>query len=440
MAAGPGGENSVLSVIWQAFSGNYDAKSVFTQRLRSITLRSMNRLGEVARLFTKLGFTAFGGPAAHLALMEDETVRRRGWLDRQHFLDVVAAINFIPGPNSTQLAIHLGYLRAGFPGLVVAGLCFIVPAMLIIFPLAWLYVTFGRTPQVRDALIGINASVVAIVAAALWRFAKTGVKDWFSTGIVVVATSALLLADPQIAAGLKVHRFGLAPLAKWMIPGKTDLIILGLAAMTGAVWYGRAKVLPSIPLLLLPCAAISTLSPFVQMTLLFLKVGATIFGSGYVLVSYLQSGIVDQHGWMTQQQLLDAIAVGQVTPGPLLTTATFIGYFLGHVRFGGGVGGGIAGGLLATTAIFLPSFLLIAFLGPLLPKIRSNRMARGALDGMNAAVVALIFVTTIRLAGGAIKDRATLVIAMASLIALLLWNVNATWLILLSGLWGLVRI
>ena len=330
----------------------------------------MPHLAEISTAFLKLGFTAFGGPAAHISMMEQEFVEKRKWLTEQDLLDMVATINCIPGPNSTQLAIHLGYLRAGFPGLVVAGLCFIVPAMLIIFPLAWLYVTFGRTPQVRDALIGINASVVAIVAAALWRFAKTGVKDWFSTVIAVLATSALLLADPQIAVGLNVHRFGLAPLAKWMIPGKADLIILGLAAMAGAVWYGRPKVLPSIPLLLLPCAAITTASPFVQMTLLFLKVGATIFGSGYVLISYLQSGIVDQHGWMTQQQLLDAIAVGQVTPGPLLTTATFIGYFLGHVRFGGGISGGIAGGLLATTAIFLPSFLLIAFLGPLLPKIR----------------------------------------------------------------------
>ena len=398
----------------------------------------MSRLGEVARLFTKLGFTAFGGPAAHLGMMEDETVRRRGWLDRQHFLDMVAAINFIPGPNSTQLAIHLGYLRAGFPGLVTAGVCFIAPAMLIIFPLAWLYVTFGRTPQVREAFVGINACVVAIVAAALWRFVRTGVKDRFSAGIAGVATIALLLADPKITAGLRVHQSRLASFAEMMSGGKTDLIILALAAIAGAVWYGRPKGLPVLPMLL-PLAAISTGSPFVQMAMLFLKVGATIFGSGYVLVSYLQSGIVDQHAWMTQQQLLDAIAVGQVTPGPLLTTATFIGYFLGHVRFGGGVGGGLAGGLIATVAIFLPSFLLIAFLGPLLPKIRKNPVARGALNGMNAAVVALIFVTTIRLAGAALTNVSSIVIALGSLVALLVWNVNATWLILISGAFGVVR-
>ena len=401
----------------------------------------MSRLGEVARLFAKLGFTAFGGPAAHLALMENETVRRRGWLDRQHFLDMVAAINFIPGPNSTQLAIHLGYLRAGFPGLVVAGVCFIVPAMLIIFPLAWLYVTFGRTPHVREALVGINACVVAIVAAALWRFIKTGVKDRFSAGIAVLATGVLCLADPKLAACLHSHHQPLASFAERLGRGKTDLVILALAAMAGAMWYGKPKVSPSLPMLL-PLASLGATHAdpqFLQMSLLFLKVGATIFGSGYVLVRYLQSGIVDQQGWMTQQQLLDAIAVGQVTPGPLLTTATFIGYFLGHVRFGGGISGGLAGGMLATVAIFLPSFLLIAFLGPLLPKIRNNPIARGALNGMNAAVVALILVTTFRLAGAALTDIASLLIAVGSLLALLIWNVNATWLILISGLFGVMR-
>ena len=398
----------------------------------------MSRLPEVARLFTKLGFTAFGGPVAHLAMMEDETVNKRGWLDRRHFLDMVAAINFIPGPNSTQLAIHLGFLRAGVPGLVVAGICFIVPAVLIILPLAWAYVTYGHTPQIREALVGINACVVAIVAAALWRFARTGVKDRFSATIAALAVVGGFLADPVVARWLRTHHGVLAPFSEGLARGQGNLVILALAAMAGAIWYGQPKISSTLPAML-PLGILHADPHFVKMALLFLKVGATLFGSGYVLVSYLQAGIVDEYGWMTKTQLLDAIAVGQVTPGPLLTTATFIGYFLGHARFGGGVGGGIAGGLLATAAIFLPSFILIALLGPLLPAIRKNPTARGALNGMNAAVVAMIFVVCIRLGAAALTDVTTILIAVASLAALLIANVNATWLILLSGGAGVMR-
>lgn len=385
----------------------------------------MSPLAEVARVFTKLGFTAFGGPAAHLALMEDEIVHRRHWLDRQHFLDMVAAINFIPGPNSTQLAMQLGFLRAGYPGLVVAGTCFIVPAVLIILPLAYLYVTFGHTPHVREALVGINACVVSIVAAALWRFTSTGVRDRFSAGIALLATVAGFLAP-------RLETFTL---------GQMDLIILALAALAGAIWYGRPKIPPLAPVIapLISCAGLRVDDRYVKMALLFLKVGATLFGSGYVLVSYLQAGIVDHYHWMTRQQLLDAIAVGQVTPGPLLTTATFIGYFLGHAQFGGGVRGGIVGGLLATGAIFLPSFVLIALLGPLLPKVRNNPLARGALNGMNAAVVALILVVCVRLGRAALVDATTILVAVGTLLALLIWNINSTWLILAAGGVGLLR-
>jgi chromate transporter len=399
----------------------------------------MSRLGEVARLFTKLGFTAFGGPAAHLALMEEETVHRRQWLDRQHFLDMVAAINFIPGPNSTQLAIHLGFLRAGFPGLVVAGVCFIVPAMLIIFPLAMLYVTYGRTPQVREALVGINACVVAIIAAALIRFVKTGIRDRFTLGITLLAICAGFLAEPRMALWGQAHFSPLASISAWLSVGHIELVTLGTAAIAGAIWYGKPPLSPIAPMFL-PLAALDASSPYIKMMLLFLKVGATLFGSGYVLVSYLQGGIVDQHAWMTKRQLLDAIAVGQVTPGPLLTTATFIGYFLGCVRFGGGMSGGLVGGVVATLAIFLPSFLLIAMLGPLLPKVRASPLARGALNGMNAAVVALIFVVCVRLGIAALFDGMTIAVAALTLAAILIWNVNSTWLIVGSGLLGLLRI
>jgi chromate transporter len=311
-----------------------------------------------------------------------------------------------------------------------------VPAVLIILPLAWAYVTYGHTPQIREALVGVNACVVAIVAAALWRFARTSVKDRFSAMIAALAVAGGFLADPKVSNWLRVHHSVLAPLSDGLARGQGNLVILVMAAMAGAIWYGKPKISPTM----LPLGILHADPQFVKMALLFLKVGATLFGSGYVLVSYLQAGIVDEYGWMTKTQLLDAIAVGQVTPGPLLTTATFIGYFLGHARFGGGVGGGIAGGLLATAAIFLPSFILIALLGPLLPAIRKNPTARGALNGMNAAVVAMILVVCVRLGAAALTDVTTILIAIVSLAALLMANVNATWLILLSGGVGILKI
>lgn len=402
-----------------------------------------SRLAEVARLFLKLGFTAFGGPAAHVALMEEEVVTRRGWLDRQHFLDMVSAVNFVPGPNSTELAIHVGLVRAGFPGLVVAGVCFITPAMLIVLPLAWLYVAHGRTPGVGEALVGIKACMVAIVVVALWRFARTGVKDAFTTVIAIAAAVA-----------------GFA----WKVP-QQELIILGIAAVAGMIWYGRRgrgenveprtpniehrseeRIEPRrMPAMWLPLGAGFVVSgPFVQMVLFFLKVGATLLGSGYVLASFLHSGLVEQHKWLTERELLDAIAVGQVTPGPLLTAATFIGYVLGARNFGGGVTGGVAGGVLATVAIFLPSFCFIAVLGPVLPRIRRSRWARGALDGMNAAVVSLILVVTVRLGrsaiagGGGAIDWLSAGVFAASLGLLLGTKLNPTWLIVGSGIVGVL--
>jgi chromate transporter len=381
------------------------------------------RLIEVALLFTRLGFTAFGGPAAHVAMMEQEVVVRRKWIDRQHFLDLVAAVNFIPGPNSTELAIHLGLIRAGYAGLVTAGLCFIVPAVIIILPLAYLYVSTGALPQVSAAMHGINACVIAIIIAAALRFAQTAVRDRFTVFIGMLA----------LAIGLFGSRFPQI---------QPELLALALSATLGAIYYARPKIPPPAVAALLPLFATTDLSKnLAKMSLFFLKAGATLFGSGYVLVSYLQSGLVDQHGWLTRQQLLDAVAIGQVTPGPLLTTATFIGYVLGAQRFGGGVAGGFSGAMLATAAIFAPSFVLIALLAPVLRRIRQHPLARGALDGMNAAIVALIFVVSVRLAGPALFAGGRLnvinvVIACASLLAILRWNVNSTWLILAAALIG----
>jgi chromate transporter len=401
-----------------------------------------SRLGEIARLFLKLGFTAFGGPAAHVALMEEEVVNRRKWLDRQHFLDMVSAVNFVPGPNSTELAIHLGLHRGGYKGLVVAGACFIVPAMLIILPLAWCYVTFGATPVVAEALVGVKACMVAIVAVALWRFARTGINDTFT------AATALL----AVAASVVLQQFGVH---------QRDLIVLSAAALAGLVRYRKTRsptpavappapqppappANPSVPLALLPAPLAAGLSPqILQVGLFFLKVGATLFGSGYVLASFLHTGLVQQHRWLTERELLDAIAVGQVTPGPLLTAATFIGYVLGTRKFGGGVGAGVVSGVVATIAIFLPAFLFICLLGPVLPRLRANPLARGALNGMNAAVVALIAVVTVWFAGsvlrvgGRIDPLATSLFAL-SLATLLTLKINPTWLILVCGLIGVV--
>ncbi len=423
-----------------------------------------HRLREVAGLFTRLGFTAFGGPAAHVAMMEDEVVRRRGWLDRQHFLDLMAAVNFVPGPNSTEMAIHLGLIRAGYAGLVTAGVCFILPAVLIILPLGWMYVTFGQVPQVQGVLRGINACVIAIIAAALWRFARTGVKDGFTGGIAIVATMTGFLAEPEVWRWLEAHAGWLGGLggvlagaSSALIHHQPELLILALSAAAGALYYGRPRIenLTALPMLLpvpLPLLATVDLGEMGRMALFFLKVGATLFGSGYVLVSYLQGGLVDQHGWLTKQQLLDAVAVGQVTPGPLLTTATFIGFVLGYGKFGGGLPGGVVGAFVATAAIFFPAFCFIAILGPLLPRIRRNRFARGALDGMNAAVVALIFVVAVRLGVSAFGaapgmnllaagpvDVGGLLVAGISLYVMLKWDVNSTWLVLAAGGIGLVR-
>ncbi|HTL28572.1 MAG TPA: chromate transporter [Tepidisphaeraceae bacterium] len=370
------------------------------------------RLRELAKLFTKLGFTAFGGPAAHIAMMEDEVVARRQWLDRTHFMDIVAAVNFVPGPNSTELAIHIGQLREGFVGLVVAGFCFITPAVLIILAIAWAYVAYGTLPQVHSAMIGISAAVVAIVASALIRFARTGIKDSFTTIIAVFAFPAAIL----------LRRYSnLQP----------EIVVLAIAAIVGAIWYGRPRV-DRLPILALPLPAVASIAWF------FFKIGATLFGSGYVLVSYLQSGLVVQRHWLTNQELLDAIAVGQFTPGPLLTTATFIGYLLGNRHFGGGIAGGVVAAIVATLAIFLPSFIFVAIFGPMLQRIRHNRYARGALDAMNAAVVSLILVVLINLGQAALKDWLTILIACASLTLLLWRNINSTWIILSAGLLGLL--
>ena len=394
------------------------------------------RLVEVALLFTRLGFTAFGGPAAHVALMEDEVVRRRGWLDRRHFLDLVSALNFIPGPNSTELAIHLGWLRAGLPGLVVAGACFILPAAMIVVTLAWAYVRFGTVPQVRHVLLSVNAAVIAVLLVTFWRLARTAITDRFTLAVAILAAAG---------AGVAAGRSGTAAY-------QPELVLLGAAAVAGALWYGRppASNLPLLalaPLLLTP--GVPERALMARLFLAMLKIGATLYGSGYVLVSYLRSTAVEQHGWLTEQQLLDAVSVGQVTPGPLLTTATFAGYVIGHQHVGT-TAGGVLGAAVATAGIFLPSFVLVALFGRVIDRLRANRYARGALDATNAAVAALILVVTLQLAaatllrtdgaGGPWRPDAPLVaVTLTATFALLRWHVNPTWLIASAAAIGAAR-
>jgi chromate transporter len=405
------------------------------------------RLREVALLFLRLGFTAFGGPAVHTAMMEDEAVRRRGWLDRTHFLDLVATLNFIPGPNSTELAIQLGYIRAGFPGLLVAGVCFILPAVLIILPIAWAYVRFGSIPQVQGMLEAVNAAVVALLLVMVIRLARTAVKDAFTGALGVAALVASFAMDGRV-------RF------------QPELAILAVAALIGAMRAGRsgpATAVPAVGALPVgsPAAAATAaagtagtlLSPsLLSVFLVYLKIGGTLFGSGYVLVSYLRTEMVERRAWLSSGQLLDAVAVGQITPGPLLTTATFIGYLLGDRLSHGSVLAGTLGALIATSGIFLPSFLLVAITGPLLPRLRQSPYARNALDAMNAAVVALILFVTLQLslrslAGMSWSDDGFHVsfhgfasgVALAAFAALVRFDVNSTWVMLVAAAAGLIR-
>jgi chromate transporter len=382
-----------------------------------------HRLREVAGLFLRLGFTAFGGPAAHVALMEDEVVTRRQWLDRRQFIDLVALVNFIPGPNSTELAIHLGLLRAGFRGLIAAGVCFISPAVMIILPLAFAYVRYGEMPRMEAILRDINAALIAVLAVATYRFARTSVNNRFTGGVAVLAAAAAFVS-------------------RWKRFPQSELVILGVAAAAGAAphllrRFRRPRAICLLPPTLLVVQPVPV-HWLLSLVLFFLQVGCTLFGSGYVLVTYLHAGLVEQRHWLTERQLLDAVAVGQVTPGPLLTTATFVGYLVGH-RATGSHAWGVAGAAAATIAIFLPAFIFVALLGRWLPRLREIPAARGALDTTNAAVAALVFVVTAALAYDVLRTAYPVTLAAVAFLALAWLNLNATWVMLGAALAGLVR-
>jgi chromate transporter len=376
-------------------------------------------LTEVALYFVRLGFTAFGGPAAHIAMMHDEVVTHRKWVDDQKFLDLLGAINLIPGPNSTQLAIYLGYLRAGVPGLILGGVCFILPAMLIVMALAWAYVQFGATPQVAAVLYGLKPVVIAIVAQALWNLGRKAIQDWLTVLVAIFVVVLYLL------------NVNLIPL----------LVGGGLVVMVARNW-SRLRHIHFSGLMLWSVGAISNPSGFAELSLqaaagfsllllflTFLKIGAILYGSGYVLLAFLREDFVTNLGWLTDKQLLDAVAVGQITPGPVFTTATFIGYLLG----------GVPGALLATLAIFLPSFIYVPLLGLVLPRVRNSPWAGALLDGVNVAALGLMAGVTVQLAQAAFVDPLTIGLALVSVLLLLRWRVSPTWLLLVGALLGLAK-
>jgi chromate transporter len=363
-----------------------------------------SRLGEVARLFLKLGIIGFGGPAAHIAMMRDEVVRRRRWVSDERFLDLLGMTNLVPGPNSTEMAIHLGYARAGWPGLVLGGSCFIVPAMLIVLALAWLYVRYGTAPAATSALYGVIPVILAIVAQAMWALARTAVKGPL-LGALGLAALALSLAGFNELALL----FGggaLVVLAR--LARRPRLDVAALAAVVG---------LPGIALGQGMVAAAPVSLP--TLALVFLKIGATLYGSGYVLLAFLRNDLVDRLGWLGDRQLLDAIAIGQVTPGPVFTTATFIGFVLA----------GWTGAVLATIAIFLPSFVFVALSHPLLPRLRGSHGTAAFLDGVNVAALGLMAAVTWQLARGAIADWFTVALVVVAGALLLRGGINSVWLI-----------
>src|SRR5713226_9755420 len=369
--------------------------------------RRTRDLRDLARLFARLGTLAFGGPAAHIAMMEDEVVKRREWLSHAEFLDMVSACNLIPGPNSTEMALHIGQRRAGLTGLIVAGACFILPAVAITIALAWAYVAFSQMPQLAGILYGIKPVIIAVVVQAVWRLARSALHTSFLVGLTVVAIAAALAGIDEMVILIAAGIIAIAVLRVRGTLGASPVIGTAVTAVKAGVVAGAPFSLGAL-------------------FLIFLKIGSVLFGSGYVLLAFLQSDLVDRTHWLTQAQLLDAVAVGQITPGPVFTTATFVGYLLG----------GNAGAIIATVGIFLPAFFFVSISGPLLPHVRRSPIAGAFLDGVNAGSFALMVEVTWQLGRAAVVDVTTLALAIVSAILLLRFRLNSAWLITLGGAVG----
>ena len=375
-------------------------------------------LRELAVLFLRLGTLSMGGPAAHIAMMEDEVVRRRRWMTHERFLDMLGVCNLIPGPNSTEMAIHVGHLRAGFAGLVVAGACFIMPAAAIVLAIAWMYVRFGTMPQAVGLLYGIKPVIIAVVLQALWGLGRTAIKTRMLAALAIISLAAALLDvnDMIVLLGGGIVMIAIRAFEDPAGARATLAAIPTAAARaTGAKGAAFAATIVAVPFSL------------VTLFLFFLKVGAVLFGSGYVLLAFLRTDLVDRLRWLTEAQLLDAVAVGQITPGPVFTTATFIGYLLGGFR----------GAVVATVGIFLPSFFFVSISGPLIPHLRRSPLAGAFLDGVNVGAWALMAAVTVFLARAAIVDVTSLALAAVSAFLLIRYRLNSAWLVLGGGLVGL---
>ncbi len=376
---------------------------------------SSDVLREVALLFLRLGTISFGGPAAHIAMMEDEVVKRRKWITHEYFLDLLGATNIIPGPNSTEMGIHIGYLRAGWKGLVLAGICFILPAVTISIVFAHLYVLYGSLPQINSFIWGIRSAVIAIILAAVIRLGKPRVKNRF---ILVVSAVVCILNFFHVDA----------------------IVLLAAAGVLGLLWGNRNRLkehpLPVLLTMALPAVLVSVSSKTPELAaipptvsalgLFFLKIGSILYGSGYVLAAFLQGGLVDARHWLTQTQLLDAIAVGQFTPGPVLSTATFIGYLIL----------GFPGALISTVGIFLPSFIYVLAISPFVPKLRKSASTAGFLDGVNAASLGLMLSVCMMLGISTLVNPGSWIIFVAAAVVVLQRNLHAAWIVLGAAVLG----
>ncbi len=403
----------------------------------------MRRLVELAALFLKLGTIGFGGPAVHIATMEEETVKRRGWMTQQQYLDMVGATNLIPGPNSTEIAMHVGYHRAGFLGLLVAGMSFIVPAVLITTLLAWVYVQWGTLPQVAPLLAGVKPAVVAIILAAGWRLGSKALKSRQLGFLAMAATTGSLVGYDPVTTLLVVSIVGLCWLSAIRnVPGKAGGWLIGLWVASKSQAARAATAFPWLISTGLVTWAATGASVW-RVGLFFLKVGSVLYGTGYVLVAYLEDSPLIHNGWLTRAELMDSIAIGQFTPGPILSTATFIGYV---VMERSSAGSGFSGAIAATLGIFLPSFLFVAILGPILPRLRKNAAAAAFLDAVNAASIGLMAAVVLKLCqevlcqwdtNGAMSIQwQSLPILAAACIAVFRYQVTAAWIVIGGALAG----
>jgi chromate transporter len=381
--------------------------------LASPTHPTRQRLIELVLVFLRIGSTAFGGPAAHIAMMRHELVERRRWLDDQHFLDLLGATNLIPGPNSSEMAMHIGYVRAGVWGLIAAGLAFLAPAMLIVLILAWLYVEYGTTPAAGWLMIGIKPVIIPLVALALWSLGQKAVKGRLTA---LVGLITLVLYFERINFVLLLIGSGLAV-----------MLIQNAPRLRGLLWL-------SLPLvgsgLTIPASAAAPAGySLLKLALIFLKIGALLYGSGYVLFAFMHADLVEHNRWLTEQQLVDAIAIGQMTPGPLSTSATFVGYLLD----------GVPGALIATGAIYLPAFVIVAISNPLIPRLRRSAWAGSFLDGVNVAALGLMAAVTWELARAAFPDLYTVVVGALAAVLVFYFRLNSIWIVLFGGLMGLLH-